>query len=104
MKTIKILSAILLLGAASGCSTIYFHNGGQTGYATEESEWHHDGVFGLVEFSDPVNMSARCEDSKHGWDTVKTERTFLNGLVSGLTWSLYDPWEVSMSCNNKKTH
>ena len=81
----------------TSCSTIYFHNGGNTtDKATELSEWHHDGVLGLVEFSDPVDLAGRCEGKS--WTIVKVEQTFIQGLAKNVTDSMYDPWEVSYSC------
>ncbi len=90
-----LLTTLIFLGM-TGCSTIYFQRDAQT-TSTQYEEWHHDGILGLVEFSDPVDMNQRCNGSS--WKTIKTEETFVQGLVRGVTWSLYDPWMVSYSCN-----
>lgn len=95
----KLVIAIFLVGiATSGCHKIYYHNGGPAvanKASAQYNEWHHDGVFGLVEFSEPVNLKTRCQK---GWDTVETENSFLTGLVSGLTYGLYTPREANVVC------
>jgi len=60
------------------------------------SEWHHDAVFGLAEVSDPVDLGKRCDG--RAWATVEVQETFVQGLVSAVTYSLYNPWNVSYAC------
>ena len=98
LKLVRSLSICMLAATAlSGCYKISFNNGPvSTQQAFREGEWHHNGVFGLVEFSEPVDMKNRC-DGKN-WSTVKTHMTFIQGLVSGVTYSLYNPWDVAYSC------
>lgn len=96
MKKNFILSIILL--AAAGCHKIYYHNGGPSvanKSNAQYQEWHHGGVFGLVEFSDPVDLKSHC---KNGWNTIETENSFLTGLVSGVTYSLYTPRSANLVC------
>jgi hypothetical protein len=88
-------SALALAALFSGCSTIYFHRGSQNAGVTA-SEWHHDGIARLVEFSPPVDMADRCVGNP--WTTVKVEKTFVQGLASSFSYSLYDPWDVSYAC------
>ncbi len=83
--------------ALTSCSTIYFHNGPHTETTgTEYSEWHHDGIMGLVEFSPPVDLANHCEGKS--WASVKVQENFIQGLVNKITYRLYDPWEVTYSC------
>ncbi len=86
----------LLMSLFSGCSTIYFENGSRVSQNLEYTEWHHDGIFELVEFSDPVNMNERCDGKS--WTAIRVEETFIQGLISGVTYSLYNPWDVAYSC------
>ena len=85
--------------ALAGCSTIHLHNSKSGGGRTAE-EWHHDGILGLVEFSDPVDLSNRCPG---GWNTVTTQRTFVQGLVGTITFGLYDPWNAKYTCAEGST-
>lgn len=88
------LGAILALGLA-GCSTMHFTHGERAGDYTF-SEWHHGGIFDLVEFSDPVDLQARCDGGD--WQSVKVEKTFTNGLADVVTYNLYDGWMVEYAC------
>jgi hypothetical protein len=85
---------------AAGCHKIYYHNGGPlvaNKASAKANEWHHIGVFGLVEFSKPVDLKAYCPTK--GWSTIETENSFLSGLVSGVTYSIYTPREANIVCN-----
>ena len=98
MKKIHTFALCAAVALTAGCNQIYYHNGGPAvanKAAAQYNEWHHDGVFGLVEFSEPVNLKARCE---RGWDTVETENSFLTGLVSAFTYALYTPREANVVC------
>lgn len=93
-KFVFVLVASIIL---SGCYKITLQNGGRPlGASYKQGEWHHDGVAGLVEFSEPVDMKNRCEG--RNWDSVKIHQTFVQGLVSGVTYGLYNPWDVAYSC------
>jgi hypothetical protein len=98
MKRILFCSLAFVMGAVSGCNQIYYHNGGPAvanKKAAQYNEWHHIAVIGLVEFSEPIALKPRCEK---GWDTIETENSFLNGLVSGVTTGLYTPREANVVC------
>ena len=63
---------------------------------------HVNTVFDLVEYSDPVDLKGRCNGN--GWNSVKTEKTFTNGLAKVavqmlILFNVYDPWTVEYSCN-----
>ena len=62
----------------------------------ENSEWHHDGIIRLVEFSEPVDLNNRCEGKD--FSSVRVEKTFIQGLVGAISYGLYDPWDVSYAC------
>lgn len=87
---------VFCLATMVGCSTIYFHRDGGLVTNLDYGEWHHDGILRLVEFSSPVDLKDRCGGKD--WKTVRVEETFLNGLARGVTYGLYDPWDVSYAC------
>jgi hypothetical protein len=60
---------------------------------------YHDVVFGLVEVSDPENVSKACPN---GFAVAKSEESFVAGLVSAITFTLYTPTDVAMYCAAKK--
>ncbi len=97
LRRCSVVVALVVTLALSGCFKISFQNGPQQpSQSFKQGEWHHDGVLGLVEFSDPVDLHERCDG--RAWNTIKTHKTFVQGLVGGLTYSLYTPWDVAYSC------
>ncbi len=93
MKTLFIAITALTL---SGCSTIYFHkNSTRNSETGMQTQWHHTGILGLVEFSDPVDLGYKCQNSS--WNTVRTQNSFVTGLVEALV-GLYNPREVGYTC------
>jgi hypothetical protein len=98
MKNVLVLAFSIAAVALTGCHKIYYHNGGQmvaNKSAAQYNEWHHIGVFGLVEFSDPIELNRMCQGK---WTTLETENSFLSGLVSGVTYGLYTPREANLVC------
>ena len=113
----------------AGCYTMHFVKDRQpVGYTS--TQWHHIGILGLVEFSDPVNLRSVC-NGEDRWQAVRVQTGFLQGLVSWIPLSIdfysdigsgnvvgsgvkslaglaglnvgvfYSPEEVSVSCKNR---
>jgi hypothetical protein len=80
---------------------MHFKNGDVTPGAAHE-EWHHNGIYSLVEFSAPVDLASLCSGSK--WAEVTTKVTFLNGLVGSvdnilpIPVDLWSPQDVEWAC------
>lgn len=82
----------------------------------QTSQWHHIGLFGLMEFSAPVNLERICP--KDSWQAVRVRTGILQGLIQRFPFPrggsrnigginipntvsialLYSPEEVSVSC------
>ncbi|MDB5049780.1 MAG: hypothetical protein JWO30_2851 [Fibrobacteres bacterium] len=90
------VTAILIPLLTAGCSKIYFHNGTAPAAPVPPPEFHHVGILGLVEFSQPENLKTICNDKD--WSVVLTEKSFITGLVSAVTQQLYTPWAFSAGC------
>lgn len=60
----------------------------------EVTEWNHYVVYGLapVSVSDSKEMAGGAENY-----TVHTRHTFVNGLISGLTFGLYNPTTTTVT-------
>ncbi len=98
MKNIFVIAFSIATVALTGCHKIYYHNGGSmvaNKASAQYNDWHHIGVLGLVEFSDPIPLNQKCQSK---WSTLETENSFLTGLVSGLTYGLYTPREANLVC------
>ncbi len=102
MTRLTMLPLLLLL--AAGCYKIDYVQGPSDPFPSE-TEWHHIGIFGLVEFTNPVRLDQICPQ---GWARVHNERSFLNGLVTrvlslwGAGW-VYQPHTVKVYCSSGQT-
>ena len=99
----KLIAALLLIFILSGCHTMHFKKTpaspklSSDAVGAQVDNWHHIGIFHLVEFSDPMTKAAKqCKD----WDSAIVEYGFVNGLVGGLTFGLYSPWNADMKCRS----
>jgi hypothetical protein len=59
-----------------------------------DKPWQLSFVYGLVPPPD-VDTKAECPQ---GFAVVQTERSFLNGLVSALSWSIFTPMHTKVTC------
>ncbi|MDQ3231581.1 MAG: Bor family protein [Pseudobdellovibrionaceae bacterium] len=94
MRLVALLSIVLSMSA---CHTIHFTKGDSPSAEISTQAWHHTGIFGLAEFSEPYNLKEVCNGKD--WDTVTTERNFVQGFVGGITYSLYTPINKAVKCN-----
>ncbi len=92
MKMLMILftSSIALTSCYSYTSVI--GNGAQGNNKT--TKWNHYAIFGLapVEVSDSKQMANGSKDY-----TVYTRQSFINGLLSALTYGLYSPTTTTVT-------
>ncbi|MEX2180502.1 MAG: Bor family protein [Gemmatimonadaceae bacterium] len=88
----------LSLGLAVLLSTGCYHATIETGVTPSaqviEQSWAHSFVYGLVAPA-TVNTTSQCP---RGVAKVETRHSFLNGLVAGLTWGLYTPISIKVTC------
>lgn len=93
MKKLFILLALLGLSA---CHTFHLTNGSNFNRQYVTEDWHHIGIVGLVEFSEPVNPKQICDGKE--WASVRTREGFLQWLAAQVSSGLYNPQEVAVSC------
>lgn len=99
MMRMALTASLLLLGALSGCTTIYFDKGKDLRSTTVTEQWHHNFALSLYEGSAPVSLKQACGDKP--WVSVKTEDGFLSSLASGATkifGPIWYPKTVEVSC------
>ncbi len=90
--------ALLILAlCATGCFRTTIKNGRPMGHAPIEydNKWHGGMVYGIAELSGPYDLSKVCPQ---GWAAVHTETSFLNGLVEVVTFNIYTPQSVTITC------
>ncbi|GEM_PF-328461 len=107
----KIYFSALVFGLLfSGCSVMHFKNGEVESAGPLHEEWHHNGIFTLVEFSPPVDLAGRCPG--RNWSVITTKLSFVTGLVGGIDQAvtglvipggldLWSPQDVEWYCGEK---
>jgi hypothetical protein len=90
-KVILVAAAALL---SAGCYHVTVITGAPAAPQTIDKLWQNSFVYGLVP---PAEISTR-ETCPQGVATVETERSFLNGLVGAITYSIYTPLHVKVTC------
>ena len=89
--SLVMLALALPLGA---CYRVTVNTGAPAATQKVEVPWANSFVYGLVP-PPPINTASKCPN---GVSQVVTQHSFLNGLVSALTWSLYTPVDVRVTC------
>jgi outer membrane lipoprotein SlyB len=95
----RFLAMLLAATALAGCFHVRYTNDTPVAAEPAEQNWHHNVVFGLVEVSEPVNVNKACPG---GVGLVKSEESFVAGLVNVITLTLYNPSDVIIYCSATK--
>lgn len=93
-RTIPALIAALL---CSGCYHVTVITGTPGGTQTIDKQWQNSFVIGLVP---PAEIDAK-DKCAQGVSQVDTERSFLNGLVGAITYNIYTPMHVKVTCSGR---
>jgi hypothetical protein len=80
--------------STSGCYHAIIETGRPPAPETVEILWANSFVYGIV--PPPVtNVSAQCPN---GVSRVETQHSFLNALVGGITFGIYTPMQINVTC------
>jgi Bor protein len=93
MRTFRALAALSLL-ACSGCYHYTIVTGAPASEKSVANNWQKSFVVGLVP-PDTINTRAACPS---GVAQFETQHSFLNSLVSGLSWNLFTPITTKYTC------
>ncbi len=83
---------LVLLG---GCFHFHYVTERQPAPAPTSEAWHNGFVWGLVEPS-PIDLARVCPSE---FARVDSTETFVNGVVHALTFSIYTPETVTITCS-----
>jgi Bor protein len=90
-RKVAAIGSLVILGAC-------YHATIETGLSPSpqviDNQWASSWVFGLVP-PKTVETMAKCPD---GVSKVETQLSFLNGLVGVLTFSIYTPMSIKVTC------
>ena len=92
----RTVTMALVMIALSGCYHATIETGLPPSNERFEEAWAASWIFGLVPPS-TVETAARCPD---GVARVETKLSFLNGLVSALTFSIFTPMHITVTCSD----
>lgn len=92
MRKILLLSLVAVM--FSGCYRAVVHTGLTPSSTVVTEEWAHSFIGGLVP-PEEVDGRAVCPS---GVATVETEHSFLNSVANALTWGLYSPMTIRITC------
>ena len=93
MKAVRSLAALALVSLA-GCYHYTIVSGAPAADKTVGRAWQKSFVLGLIP-PDTINTRAECPG---GVARFETKHSFLNGLVSNLTYSIFTPITTSYTC------
>ncbi|NOY26471.1 MAG: hypothetical protein GXP62_11415 [Oligoflexia bacterium] len=106
--TRQLALACLTALLSSGCYKIDYV-AGPSNPMPQSTQWHHIGIFGLIEFSAPVRLDQICPN---GFARVHNEISVVNGLamlavnavtVGTLGWA-YQPHTVQVYCSSGQAY
>lgn len=92
-KTILVLS-VLLLTCAGGCYHAVIETGQTPGTVVIHKAFASSWIYGLVPPS-VVSTAAQCPE---GVARVETQLSFVNQLVGIITFGIYTPMEIKVTC------
>ncbi|HXT17301.1 MAG TPA: Bor family protein [Gemmatimonadaceae bacterium] len=91
---IKLVLPTLAAFLCAGCYHVTVVTGAPEAAQKIDKEWQNSFVYGLVP---PTQIEAQSTCAQ-GVAKVETERTFLNGLVGAITYSIYTPMHTKVTC------
>lgn len=94
MKSIKSLFALAGLLLLSGCYHTQITTGLTPSSQVIDIPFAHSFIYGLVPPSE-VKAASECPN---GVAKVETQISFVNGLVAAITFSLYTPMHITVTC------
>jgi hypothetical protein len=94
MRTAAKLAAVTTLLSLAGCYHAIIDTGLAPSTEVIDQPWASGFVYGLVP-PNPVETMAKC---KNGVSKVETLHSFLNSLVGGLTFGIYTPMTIKVTC------
>ncbi len=94
MRYLRVLFMISWALAMMGCYAASIDTGRPPSTKKIEKKWASCWIYGLVPPA-TINTAADCPN---GVAKVETQLSFLNQLVSGLTFGIYTPMQIVVTC------
>jgi hypothetical protein len=94
MRRFASVAAISAFALTAGCYHAVIDTGRPASGVVVENEWAASWIAGLVPPS-AVNTASQCPN---GVSKVETQHSFLNQLASFVTFGIYSPMTITVSC------
>jgi Bor protein len=94
MRGSKCGSIVMVALALVGCYHATVETGLPAGNQTIENDWATSFIYGLVPPA-TVSTASQC---RSGVARVETQHSFLNSLVGGLTFGIFTPMTIKVTC------
>ena len=94
MRRNALLGVTMLLLSSVGCYHAVIETGLATGNEMIAQPWASGWIYGLVPPS-PISAASKC---KTGVARVETQHSFLNQVVGFLTFGIYTPMDIRVTC------
>ncbi len=94
MRVLRATLRLVALLAVAGCYHAIVNTGLPPSPTTIEEPWASGFIYGLVP-PNPVETMQKCP---RGVAKVETQHSFLNSLVAGLTFGIYTPITITVTC------
>ena len=96
----RLSSNVVILATAlvaSACAPTTIRSGIPAGSPAPgyDGRWHSSFLFGTVEGSDPIDLATLCPS---GWSEVRTDMSFVQGMLLVLSLFFYAPSRVTVVC------
>jgi hypothetical protein len=96
---IRRAAAVVAAFALTGCYHAVIQTGRPESSDVISIKWANSFVYGLVP-PPVVETASRCTN---GVAKVETQHSFLNGLVAAITWGIYTPMQIDVTCAARGT-
>ena len=93
-RCVLLFCLLLVAIAASGCYVATIETGAAPSDTKIERKWAHGFLWGLV----PPSVTVARSKCKSGVASVQTQHSFLNGLVAVITYGIYTPIQINVTC------
>lgn len=90
----RIVLSIVAAVLCAGCYRVTVVTGAPPAPESVDKKWQYSFVYGLVP---PPELNTR-DQCPQGFSAVVTERSFLNGLVGAITYSIFTPMHTKVTC------
>ncbi len=94
MNRLRPLLALALLAATAGCYHAVIDTGRPASATVVTKSFAPSFIYGLVPPA-PLNVSQQCTS---GVAKVETMHTFVEGLVAAITWGIFTPMSMKVTC------